>query len=183
MLKKEIIGVPRMHIRMPNANAVMYGVFETTVSENDLEKAVQFLSNKHKLLNCQIEIGKENKAWYVIDNNLIPEVKTLKSEKINEVVISELKHCFDFEKGPLIKFTLVNQTTLIINCHHSICDGMSLVYLFKDIIKILSGKSIKTEQKAPVFLELENIEYYTGHCFRRSAATAKSQYEAPLPVD
>lgn len=152
---------------MPNANVVMYGVFETTVSENDLEKAVQFLSDKHKLLNCHIEIGKENKAWYVFDNKLIHEVKTLKSEKINEVVISELKHCFDFEKGPLIKFTLVNQTTLIINCHHSICDGMSLVYLFKDIMRILSGEKIKIKQKMPVFLVPENIPQRLGNPISR----------------
>ncbi len=156
-----------MHIRMPNANVVMYGVFETTVSENDLENAVQVLSDKHKLLNCHIEIGKENKAWYVIDNNLIHEVKTLKSEEINEVVISELKHCFDFENGPLIKFTLVNQTTLIINCHHSICDGMSLVYLFKDIMRILSGEKIQIKQKMPVFLVPENIPHRLGNPISR----------------
>ena len=38
MFKKEIKGVPRMHIRVPNANVVMYGVFETTISKDDLEK-------------------------------------------------------------------------------------------------------------------------------------------------
>jgi NRPS condensation-like uncharacterized protein len=167
MLKKEIIGIPRMHVRMPNANVVMYGVFETTVSEYDLEKAVLFLSDKHKLLNCHIETDNENKAWYVIDNNLLPQVNTLKSEKINEIVINELKHRFDFEKGPLIKFTLVNQTTLVINCHHSICDGMSLVYLFKDIIRILSGEKIKIKQKMPVFLEPENIPQKLGNPISR----------------
>jgi hypothetical protein len=169
MFKKEIKGVPRMHIRMPNANVVMYGVFETTVSKDDLEKTVLFLSDKHKLLNCHIETDKENKAWFVIDKKLLPEVNTLKSEKINEIVINELKHRFDFEKGPLIRFTLLNQTetTLIINCHHAICDGMSLVYLFKDIMRILSGKNIKIEQKMPVFLEPENIPQRLGNPISR----------------
>ena len=80
--------------------------------------------------------------WYVIDKKLLPEVNTLKSKNINEILINELKHRFDFEKGPLIRFTLLNQTetTLIINCHHAICDGLSLMYLFKDITKILSGR-------------------------------------------
>jgi len=169
MFRKEIKGVPRMHIRMPNANVVMYGVFETTVSKDDLEKTVLFLSDKHKLLNCYIETDKENKVWYVIDKKLLPEVNTLISKNINEILINELKHRFDFEKGPLIRFTLLNQTetTLIINCHHAICDGMSLVYLFKDIMRILSEKNIKIEQKMPVFLEPKNIPQRLGNPISR----------------
>ncbi|MFC1898193.1 condensation domain-containing protein [Candidatus Cloacimonadota bacterium] len=164
MFKKEIKGVPRMQLRIPNANVVMYGVFETTVSKDDLEKTVLSLSDKHKLLNCHIETDKEDKVWYVIDKKLLPEVKTLKSKNINEILLNELKHRFDFDKGPLIRFTLLNQTetTLIINCHHAVCDGMSLIYLFKDIMRILSGKNIKIEQKMPVFLEPENIPQRVG---------------------
>ena len=169
MFKKEIKGVPRMSLRQPNANVVLYGVFETTVSKDALEKTVLFLSDKHKLLNCHIETDKENKVWYVIDKKLLPEVNTPKSKNINEILINELKHRFDFEKGPLIRFTLLNQTetTLMINCHHAICDGMSLMYLFKDIMKILSGKNIKIEQKMPVFLEPENIPQRLGNPISR----------------
>jgi len=168
MFKKEIKGAPRMSLRTPNANVVLYGVFETTVSKDALGKIVLFLSDKHKLLNCHIETDKENKVWYVIDKKLLPEVNTSKSKNINEIVINELKHKFDFEKGPLIRFTLLNQTTLIINCHHAICDGMSLIYLFKDIMKILSGKNIKIEeQKMPVFLEPENLPQRVGNPISR----------------
>ncbi|MFC1527494.1 condensation domain-containing protein [Candidatus Neomarinimicrobiota bacterium] len=169
MFKKEIKGVPRMHIRVPNANVVMYGVFETAVSKHALEKTVLFLSDKHKLLNCHIETDKENKVWFVIDKKLSPEINTFKSKNIYEILINELKHRFDFEKGPLIRFTLLNQTetTLIINCHHAICDGMSLVYLFKDIISYLSEKNIKLEQKMPVFLEPKNIPQKLGNPISR----------------
>ena len=165
MFKKEIKGAPRMSLRIPNANVVLYGVFETTVSKDALEKAVLFLSDKHKLLNCHIKTDKENNVWYVIDKKLLPEVNTPKSKNINEIIKNEFTHRFDFEKGPLIRFTLLNQTetTLIINCHHTICDGMSLMYLFKDIMKILSGKNIKIEQKAPVFLEPKNIPQRLGN--------------------
>ena len=169
MLKKEIKGAPRIHLRLPNANVVLYGVFDTMVSKDALEKAVLFLSDKHKLLNCHIETDKENKVWFVIDKKLSPEINTLKSKNINEIIKNELKHRFDFEKGPLIRFTLLNQTetTLIINCHHAICDGLSLMYLFKDIMKILSGKDIKIEQKMPVFLEPENIPQRLGNPISR----------------
>jgi len=164
MFRKEIKSAPRMQLRVPNANVVMYGVFETTVSKDALEKAVHFLSDKHKLLNCQIETDDENKVWYVIDKKLSPEVYSVKSKDINEILINELKHCFDFERGPLIRFTLLHQseTTLIINCHHVICDGMSLVYLFKDITRILSGENIQVDQKMPVFLEPKNIPQKLG---------------------
>ena len=169
MFKKEIKGVPRMLLRQPNANVVLYGVFETTVSKDALEKAVLFLSDKHKLLNCHIETDKENKVWFVIDKKLSPEVNTPKSKNINEIIKNELKHRFDFEKGPLIRFTLLNQTetTLIINCHHAICDGLSLMYLFKDITKILSGENIQVEPQMPVFLEPQNIPQRLGNPISR----------------
>ena len=169
MFKKEIKGVPRMHLRIPNANIVLYGVFKTIVSKDALEKAVLLLSDKHKLLNCHIETDKENKVWYVIDKKLSPEVHTPKSKNINEIIKNEFTHRFDFEKGPLIRFTLLIQTetTLIINCHHSICDGMSLIYLFKDIMKILSGKNIEIKRKMPVFLEPENIPQRLGNPISR----------------
>ena len=38
MFKKEIKGVPRIHLRLPNANVVLNGVFDTTVSKDALEK-------------------------------------------------------------------------------------------------------------------------------------------------
>ena len=165
MFKKEIIGSPRMQLRVPNANVVMYGVFETTVSKEELENAVLSLSDKHQLLNCRIETDLESKVWYVINNQLKPEINTVKSNDINELLTNELKHRFDLEKGPLIRFTLLHQTetTLIINCHHTICDGMSLVYLFKDILRILSGGSIQIDQKMPVFLEPGNIPQELGN--------------------
>jgi len=169
MFKKEIKGVPRMLLREPNANVVLYGVFETTISKDALEKAILLLSDKHKLLNCRVDTDKENKVWYVIDKKLSPEINAPKSKNINQILTKELKHSFDFEKGPLIRFTLLNQkgTTLVINCHHAICDGMSLVYLFKDIMKILSGENIKTNQKIPVFLEPENIPQRLGNPISR----------------
>jgi len=169
MFKKEVKGGPRFLIRSTHANVVMYGVFESTISKDALEKAVLLLSDKHKLLNCHINTDKENKACYVIDKKLSPEINTSKSKNINKILTNELKHRFDLEKGPLIRFTLLNQkeTTLVINCHHAICDGMSLVYLFKDIMKILSGKSIKIEQKMPVFLEPENLPQKVGNPISR----------------
>lgn len=163
MFKKEILGGPRFLIRSNHANVVMYGVFETAISKDALKKAVHLLSDKHKLLDCRIETEKENKAYFVIDKKLVPEINMSKSKDINETVINELTHRFDLEKGPLIRFTLLNPKSLIINCHHAICDGMSLVYLFKDITKVLAGEKIKIEQKMPVFLELENIPQKVGN--------------------
>lgn len=107
--------------------------------------------------------------WFIIDKKLPPEINTSKSENINEILVNELKHRFDLEKGPLIRFTLLNQTetTLVINCHHAICDGMSLVYLFKDITRILSGEDIQAESQMPVFLEPENIPQRVGNPISR----------------
>ncbi len=78
-----------------------------------------------------------------------------------DIVKSEHKFVFPIEKGPLIKFILLkdsNSLDLIVNCHHSICDGLSLVYLIRDILYYLVNfdKKIKTSLWAPP-LNKDNI--------------------------
>lgn len=56
------------------------------------------------------------------------------------------------EQGPLIRFILLHSTDisdLIIFCQHTICDGMSLAYLARDIITYLGDSTKKVELLPP----------------------------------
>lgn len=164
MNRKEVKGIPRMHIRMPNGNVLMYGIIESVISQVELEKAIILLADKHALLNTYLKTDKDGKVWFMFDRKLSPKIHIRSSTPLNEIINEELKHCFDFERGPLIRFVLVHgkKTTLILNCHHSICDGLSLVQLLKDILGVLSGNTQDIEKKAPVFLEQDNIPQKLG---------------------
>lgn len=169
MFRKEVKGGPRFLIRSTHPNVVLYGVFETPISKDSLEKAVRSCSGKHHLLNCHLHTDKDDKVWYVIDDSLPPDIHMPISNTLDEILANELEHIFDLENGPMIRFALLNreETTLVINCHHAICDGMSLVYLFKDIVKILSGEAVETSRNTPVFLEPVNIPQKLGNPFSR----------------
>ena len=60
----------------------------------------------------------------------------------------EQKIPFDLQEGPLIKFLLIcsaDTSDLVIISHHCICDGLSMVYLVKDIAMYLDDPGMKVQ--------------------------------------
>ncbi|WP_406658154.1 condensation domain-containing protein [Methanolobus sp. ZRKC2] len=168
--KKEIRGMPRLLLRMPNSNVLMFGSIKGDFSADDLKKAVRKLPDNHQFLKCRIKFDNDDNAFYTIDRTLILPVINAESCDMKEVVKNELKYLFDFEKEPLVRITLVKEnkeTFLVVNCHHTICDGMSLVYLFKDIMQNLANRN--NEEKyipsEPVFFEQKNVSQKEGNFF------------------
>ncbi|MBD3204235.1 hypothetical protein GF327_08115 [Candidatus Woesearchaeota archaeon] len=161
----EIIGVPRLLLNRPNSNVVFFGTLKKSISKEELQKIIFNLSHKHKLLNCKINSNNDT-FYYLIDKNIEPDIVQYSNTNIEDLLKKELKHFFDIEKGPLIKFGLLKKNkemTLIINSHHTICDGMSLVYLFKDIEKMLLGIDIDYSSRKFLFLEPSNIPQNLGN--------------------
>ena len=168
--KKEIRGMPGLLLRMPNSNVLMSGLIKGVFSVDDLEDAIQKLSGKHQFLRCRIQFDDDDNAYYTFDRTFMPLVNSIESSKIDEVVKTELKYLFDFEKETPVRFTFVRGeegTFLVINCHHTICDGLSLVYLFKDIMQSLANRIHEENfiHSEPVFLEQKNAPQKAGNIF------------------
>lgn len=161
VFKKKVFGTPRISIRFPNVNVLVLATIKGHISKNMLEQAVSKVSKKHLLINSNIRIDDDSNAWFQIYKDMKPEVYNSRvSDTINEIMISEFKKPFDLEKGPLIRFNIIAQeeeTSLLICCHHAICDGLSLIYLINDLLKAVSASGNEAcETKIPVLLD-ENI--------------------------
>lgn len=158
VFEKRIFGTARMSIRFPNVNVLVLATIKGHISKNMLEQAVSEVSKKHLLINSRVRIEEDSNAWFQITNDMKPEVYNSQvSDTINEIMISEFKRPFDLEKGPLIRFNIIAQeeeTSLLICCHHSICDGLSLIYLTNDLLKAVSASGMEPcEIKNPVLLD------------------------------
>jgi len=157
-LKK--LGVERVYYRRPTTHAIMVARINGNVSEIALQKSLQNLQWKHLLLSCSIQIDSEQVAWFEFDSTLEPNLEVRVRSSDDDwlaVMAEEHTFLFDLEKGPLIRYILLwskDKSDLVINCHHSICDGTSLYTLIEDIMECLEGKVVRETIDAPPISEL-----------------------------
>ncbi len=62
-----------------------------------------------------------------------------------ENVAEELAETFDWQQAPLLRARLVlgpEGAALILVAHHSIADGLSIVYVIRDILRAMSGETL-----------------------------------------
>ena len=100
--------------------------------------------------------------YSLVDGTLEIPIKVIKRTSDNqwrEEIIQQHKIPLEMEKGPLIRFILLYSaeiSDLIIFCQHTICDGMSLAYLARDIILYLGDPTKEVELLPPVPLVNED---------------------------
>lgn len=157
-LKK--LEVERVYYRRPTTHAIMVARINGNVSINALQKSLQNLQWMHPLLSCSIQIDSEQVAWFEFDPTLEPNLESRARSSENywlDVIAKEHSFFFNLDKGPLIRYILLwskEKSDLVINCHHSICDGTSLYTLIEDIMECLEGKVVSETIDAPSISEL-----------------------------
>jgi NRPS condensation-like uncharacterized protein len=133
----------------------MMARFKGDITEESLKKSLEKVKLKYPMISARIEQYESGDASFVFDDVPDFQVKVLtkktESDWFNQAW-QEQKEPFDLKNGPLIKFLLLRSTDssdLVVICHHTICDGLSLVYLVKDIA-IFLNKPEKDVQPFPL---------------------------------
>ncbi|MFX0139532.1 MAG: condensation domain-containing protein [Candidatus Hodarchaeota archaeon] len=138
-------------------NISMSTTVRGNLHEGILRSALDKIQQKHPLLQAQLLIDANEKPYLIwgkvgkIPMEIIPRTGEEQYEKIieNEFITP-------FETGnncplPLIRVKVLLSDTvfdLIITMQHIIADGMSMVFLFKDIIDFMTkpGKKVKSQE-------------------------------------
>ena len=140
---KRKIGAERTVLMLP-LNVVMVGRISGDVNPSSVSAALESFRQRHPLLVVRVEIDDDGTGWYVADG--IPEFTTPVEQRQSEEqwiarVQEEFRTSFPIETGALVRCTLIHspEVSEIILCgHHAICDGMSLGYLLRDLLKLLA---------------------------------------------
>lgn len=151
--KQRPLVYERLHYRAPFGYVTMMARLEGAISKEQLMKALTELTSKYPLMGARIEQLNDGSAKFVVEG--ASEYAVTVSDKKDDkqwlqIAMDEQKKPFNLNKGPLIRFILLNSaynSDIILVCHHTICDGLSLTYLVKDIIKLLNEPSKKVEPK------------------------------------
>ena len=118
------------------------------VSSKDLKVALSHAQRRHPALRTAIQVHENGIPRFVscgkpIDLRVV--VRTNDSLWLQKVE-AELALPFPADKGPLLRACLVEGTTvseLILTAHHSIGDGVSSMYLVRDLLESIEGHCLE----------------------------------------
>lgn len=136
---RKVSNLERAFIWKPNSNVSMIIRMKGDVSEEKLRAALERVRQMHPLVGARIRFDKDHNAWFSTDKVPAPKFKTfhrLSDRQWFEELQREIQIPFDLKTGPMIRFMLLYSeeiSDLVIICSHSICDGMALVYLVRDL--------------------------------------------------
>lgn len=165
-----------------------------------LQRAIEVVFKRHDALHLQFD--REPTQTFVdspeIDVSLVDlsaESESHKEEKLNYFVGQFATLPYDLEKGPLVRFRLLQleaqRSVLLVSAHHIVCDGWSWNVLLTEIGQayqaFVQGSGHKWEAPAS-YLEYIDGLHDNGEDSKESLAYWLQQYQqlpAPLelPVD
>ena len=145
--RRKVTGAEGFYTRSPFSVVTMVARIKGNVTEEMLENAVAKVQERHTLLRVRIREDEDHAQWFTSEGvHGIPiEIVPRRAETDWIKIHAEAsKVPYEFETHPAIRFILVqspNVSELIILCHHTICDGMSLAYLARDLMVVLGDPS------------------------------------------
>ena len=139
------------------------------VTHEALQDAVNKVQKRHINLRTRIRDDENHDSWFTTENVEDTLVTSIQRESdyhwIKEMHRSS-KVPFDFNARPAIRFILLQSPSiseLLILCHHTICDGLSLAYLVRDIMTHLGDPEKEVEiLPAPIPISKENLPISLG---------------------
>jgi NRPS condensation-like uncharacterized protein len=148
--KRRVTGAERAMMMVP-FNVIMVASIRGNIDTNGLSDVLNRLRTRHALLAVRVVVDEDDVAWFVTEG--VPEfnLEVIPRENENQWIKrteAEFNVPFPFEKGPLSRFILLRShdvSELIICAHHAICDGISLIYLIKDILQYLGEPGSNVE--------------------------------------
>ena len=110
-----------------------------TISLADWMKALYLVQLRHPMLAVRIEARPRGLPWLCRTHRPIPLRAVEASDGSWEAVVGhELATPFDPSAAPLVRAVLIkgdDRCVLVLVAHHSVADGLSLVYIIRDMLR------------------------------------------------
>ena len=138
--ERKITPLERFFARSPYSIVTMVARIKGNVSESMLRNAVSQVRQRHPNLRVRIIEDDDRVPWFTSEGVKEIPVEIVPRESDDhwiKVVLEAGQIPFEFDARPAIRFILVQSliiSELIILCHHILCDGLSLVYLARDLM-------------------------------------------------
>lgn len=142
----------------PNVYINFVVTLKGNISKNELADAIKNAFNNNESTMSKIVMEPSGKAYY----EKMPETECkifFDNRDWREIVSESEKKPFEINKGELIRAFIIDNTDsliLLIQAHHLVGDGMSIVCFLNDIFDSLDGKTL--DYKPLVLINNEYLE-------------------------
>ncbi|NHJ46341.1 MAG: hypothetical protein FK733_01005 [Asgard group archaeon] len=153
-MKRELNDIEYMNFSFSQPyNIVVVLRITGKITQELLENALEKLQLRHPLLKARYEFDDKGKPWVTSDQVGKIPIRTLNrsDESITQKEFhNELVTHFDYDNTELPLFRVAflpnqNNSDVILCGQHSICDGLSMVFLARDLLTYLNNPSIEVE--------------------------------------
>jgi Condensation domain len=148
---------------------------------DQLAVVLKQVQHRHPLLRVRIATDAIGQPKFVETDGDIPirQIIRIDDQQWQQELEVELSHSLDWQTAPLLRVVLVQSETeseLIIICHHAIADGLSGIYLMRDVIQGLGGKQFERAELS-VAVPLESA--FPGNLPCSDPIAKRSDYPPP----
>jgi NRPS condensation-like uncharacterized protein len=136
-------------------NCIITARIQGHIAAHDLQLALKKVQAKHPLLRAHaVEEGRQ--LYFVFsDNPLEIPVRVVKrnsDEDWRNVTTTEWKTPFNMNEGPLVRMAWIRSegvSELMLIGHHCICDGTSLITIFREILQVVDQPDVQLTPYPP----------------------------------
>jgi len=132
----------------PSARITFSVIIEGLTDVFAAKEAIYAAVSQHELLCSRIELDETGRCYYVptaSPNVSITILDENSSDILQDLIRQQERIPFALNEGELVRFFLQPMASgrmeLILMAHHLAGDGISLMYLIRDIMQVLSGQS------------------------------------------
>lgn len=145
------ISSERVMLMLP-FNVVLVGSVRGLVEPSQVKTALETLRSRHPMLAVRVQIESDGSASFLTEGVPSFPVKTelrQSEDQWLECIKKEFQEPFPIETGPLVRATLlcsIEGCEIVLCGHHTVCDGMSLGYLLRDLLARVAETKRKQEE-------------------------------------
>lgn len=160
---RPLTPIERLFNRSPFSIVTMVARIRGTVTEPLLSQALAQVRLRHPNLRSRLVDDGTGTPWLTSDGaGDIPVTVVPRQSDDHWLRLVQESSClpFDFDARPPVRFILVQSpavSDLVILCHHTLCDGLSLAYLARDLLLHLGDPARAVDPLPdPVPMDLAN---------------------------
>jgi len=134
--------------QMKQVHFVMAFEISGAISSEALQQALDAVQERHPLLS--VRINGSNDKYPIFEKTQqvkipVRVVSKTSDSQLEDELSEELHKPFNGAVPPLMRTVLIEddlRPTIILSIHHSLADGMSILYVIRDLLQLLNGKTL-----------------------------------------
>jgi NRPS condensation-like uncharacterized protein len=136
-------------------NCIMTARISGDIAVDDLQLALKKVQGKHPLLRANVveEDGELYLSFMENPPNIpVRIVERNSGEQWRNVTVAEWKTPFNMQEGPLIRMVWIKSegvSELMLIGHHCVCDGTSLLTIFREILQVADEPDVQLTPYPP----------------------------------